>query len=307
MATRRLIFAKLALFAAVQVPHQASAQFTDPHSYDNTPVGTNQIEVSYAYLHANASIDSSLVITGAKIGLNQATIDYTHYFSVIHRVAWVQGAVPVARLGGSINGTNINGSVTGLGDSSYQAAMLLKGGPALNTAQFDNYQPTTTLGVSLTVTAPTGSYDANKILNLGSDRWSFKPELAISRPFGPKQSWQVELYANAYFYTDNTSYHGRQVLSQEPLPGLEGHFSHAFHERLWLSLDTRYSFRATTFVDRVDQKNPQRNFILGAEVNVSLNHSSSLVFELGKALVHQNGPAISGLSIKYDYTWAKRK
>src|SRR5690242_3642581 len=50
---------------------QACAQFTDAHNYDNTPAGINQIELNYSYVHANASIDSSLVIEGAKLNLYQ--------------------------------------------------------------------------------------------------------------------------------------------------------------------------------------------------------------------------------------------
>ena len=33
---------------------QVFAQFTDPRTYDNSPVGINQLELSYAYAHANA-------------------------------------------------------------------------------------------------------------------------------------------------------------------------------------------------------------------------------------------------------------
>ena len=174
------------------------------------------------------------------------------------------------------------------GDSSYAAGILLKGGPALSLAEFEKFKPTTTVGASLTVTAPTGSYNAKKILNLGSDRCSFKPELAVSFPLGPEQKWEVEAYGNVYFYTDNTSYHGSEILRQGPLPGLEGHMSYSFNDRLWISLDTRYSFRGSTRVNGVDQNNPQRNFILGSEVNISLN-----------------GPSVVGFSVKYDYTWGR--
>ena len=301
---KRLLFACLAV-TVLHVAVQACAQFTDAHSYDNTPVAINQLELAYTYVHANASIDTSLVITGAKFNLNQGMIDYTRYFGLWHRLTWVEAGVPVAGLNGSISGTDIRGSVTGAGDSSYALGMLLKGGPALSVAQFENYKPTTTLGVSLTITAPTGLYRPNKILNLGSDRWSFKPEIALSHPFGPEQKWQVDAYANTYFYTDNTSYHGREILRQQPLPGLEGHISYAFNDSLWVSLDTRYSFRGTTFVNRVDQNNAQQNFILGSEMNVSINSQNSLLFEFAKALVHQNGPALVGFSVKYDYTWGK--
>jgi hypothetical protein len=301
---RRLLLAWCAL-AVLHGPDEARAQFTDAHNYDNTPVGVNQLELGYAFAHANASIDPSLVIPGANLDLNQGIIDYTHYFGLFDRLTWVQAALPVARLGGSITGSNIESSIAGSGDSSYALAMLLKGGPALSVAQFDHYRPTTTLGVSFSFTAPTGLYNADKILNLGSDRWSFKPEMALSHPFGPEQKWQLDAYANAYFYTDNTSYHGREILRQEPLAGLEGHLSYSFNDNLWGSLDTRYSFRGTTFVDGADQNNAQQNVMFGSEMNLSINSRHSLLFEFVKAVVHQNSPAVVGFSVKYDYTWGR--
>ena len=87
---KRLLLACLAL-AVHHVPHQARAQFTDAHSYDNTPVGINQLELSYAYVRSDTSIDTSLVITGAKLNLNQGTIGYTRYFGVWHRLMWGGG------------------------------------------------------------------------------------------------------------------------------------------------------------------------------------------------------------------------
>jgi hypothetical protein len=301
---KRLAFVCLAV-AVVYIPDRLYAQFTDPRNYENTPVGVNQFELAYAYAHSNASVDTSLIITGAQLNLNQGIIDYTRYFSFFRRTAWIEGTLPLAGLSGSVSGTNIRGSVTGAGDSSYQLAMLVKGGPALNVTQFESYTPTSSVGVSLTISAPTGRYDANKILNLGSGRWSFKPEIGISHPFGPQQRWVVDGYANAYFFTDNTSYRGREILRQEPLSGLEGHVSYSFTPNLVAALDTRYSFRGNTFVNDLNQNNAQQNFVLGSEVNVSLNPQNLLVFEFGKALVHQNSPTATGFALKYFYSWGK--
>jgi len=44
------------------VLRQACGQSSDPYSYD-TPVGISHIELSYAYVRANASIDTALAIT----------------------------------------------------------------------------------------------------------------------------------------------------------------------------------------------------------------------------------------------------
>src|SRR5215470_13321168 len=127
---KRLLLPCLVL-AVVHIPKQACAQFNDPRAYENTPVGTNQLELGYTYVHANASLDTSLVVAGAKLNVNQGIINYTRYFGFFHRLMWVEAGVPVAGLSGSISGTNIQGSTTGAGDSSYSVAMLLKGGPAL--------------------------------------------------------------------------------------------------------------------------------------------------------------------------------
>jgi len=281
------------------------AQFADPRLYTNSPVGTNQIELLYAYARSNTSIDSSLIVGGAKFHLNQGVVTYTRYFGLKDHLAWVEPSLPIAGLSGSISGTNISGSVTGTGDSSYQTGMLLKGGPALSVAEFESYKPTTSIGVSLTVTAPTGKYDENKLLNLGTARWSFKPEIGVCQPFGRAQRWEIDAYANSYFFTDNTTYRGIEILKQRPLPGLEAHLSYSFNDAVWASVDTRYSFRGDTLVSGVGQNNGQRNFIVGSEVNVSLNPRSTLVFVLAKAAVHHNGPSITGFSVRYDYTWGK--
>jgi hypothetical protein len=155
------------------------------------------------------------------------------------------------------------------------------------------------------MTAPTGLYRPQKVVNLGSERWSFNPEIGLSHPFGQEQKWEFDAYGNVYFYTDNTSYHGKNILTQRPLPGLEGHISYSFNDSIWASLDTRYSFHGTTLVNGINDNNPQQNVVLGCEMNVSINSRNSLLFEFAKALVHQNGPALTVFSVSYDYVWGK--
>ena len=89
MPRARLDFSALA-FA---LPWPARAQFTDPRNYENVPVGLNQLEMTYAYSQANTSIDPAIVIVGAKLNLSQTIIGYTRYFSLFHRMAWVEPSV----------------------------------------------------------------------------------------------------------------------------------------------------------------------------------------------------------------------
>ena len=88
----RFLFVWL-IISVLGFPEHSYAQFTDAHNYDNTPVGVNQIELSYAYSHGNASVDTSLIITGGKLNLDQGMISYTRYFGLANRLTWVSAGV----------------------------------------------------------------------------------------------------------------------------------------------------------------------------------------------------------------------
>jgi len=286
-------------------PGALYAQFTDPRTYANSPVGIGQIELDYAYGKADASVDTSLVVVNSQLKLNMGTVAYTRDFSLLHHLAFAKAMVPLAHLSGSVAGTNIAGSVAGPADSSLELGTLLKGGKALSAAEFSTYQPTTTWGVSLLVTAPTGQYDAEKLLNLGSDRWSFRPEMALSHPFGRDRRWEVDAYFNVAFFSDNTAYRGKEVLRQDPLAGVETHISYGFAPSLWASLDARYAFRGDMFVDRVDQHDPQEGVIMGSEAAWSPTSRSSVVLVFAKAIVHKNAPDYTGVLVKVAYSWGQ--
>ena len=57
--------------------------------------------------------------------------------------------------------------------------------------EFASYEQDTTLGLSLVVVSPGGQYDASRLVNLGSNRWAFKPELGLSKRIG---RWYIDLY-----------------------------------------------------------------------------------------------------------------
>jgi hypothetical protein len=294
----------VAASAALCFPRALYAQFTDARTYSEGRVGLNSLEFTYAYVRANASIDTSLVVGSANLGLNKGTLSYTHNFGMFGQMAWVTANVPFASLEGSVAAGNTSGSTSGMGDSSLELAVLLKGGRALSAADLATYTRTLIVGMSLTVGAPTGQYDGNKVLNLGSHRWSFKPELGISYPFGAERKWEVDGYINVYFFTDNTAFQGMEILHQEPLPGVEAHLSYSVTPSLWVSLDTRYAFRGETVVDGLEQNNPQENLILGAEASWAPDSHNSLDIVFAKALVHKNAPAFTGVSLSYIYSWS---
>ena len=91
--------------------------------------------------------------------------------------------------------------------------MLLYGGPALSLDEFRDFQPDVIIGTMLEVTAPIGQYDSDKLLNVGTNRWSFKPEIGISKTLGPLT---LELASGVRFYTDNNDFLDGQTSASQP-------------------------------------------------------------------------------------------
>ena len=57
-------------------------------------------------------------------------------------------------------------------------------------------------GASLAIAFPTGEYFADKLVNLGTNRWASKPEVGVSYPRGP---WTLEFYGGGWFFTRNST------------------------------------------------------------------------------------------------------
>ena len=88
---RRRLSAFVAIIL-VCVPGVVYGQFTDPRTYANTPAGVNQLELNYGHATADDSIDTSLVIAGSHLEINEAPVAYTRTFGIMHRLAWVKAA-----------------------------------------------------------------------------------------------------------------------------------------------------------------------------------------------------------------------
>jgi hypothetical protein len=71
MLTQRLSPAPAAIaIAALCFPGVLHAQFTGARTYAQGPVDLNELEFTYEYASANASIDTSLVVGSANLDLN---------------------------------------------------------------------------------------------------------------------------------------------------------------------------------------------------------------------------------------------
>lgn len=184
-------------------------QSLEPRSYSNTPVGLNFLLVGYDYGEGEVSFDPAVPLTDAHINLNTEVVAFNRSFDAWGDSAKYTIVLPVVDLDGSalFAGEPKSRQVTGIADPQFKVAVNLYGSPALSLPEFRNYHQDLIVGTSLQITAPLGQYNSSKLINIGSDRWSFKPELGLSKAVGP---WTFDWYNSATFYTEKQQFHERR-------------------------------------------------------------------------------------------------
>jgi hypothetical protein len=216
----------------------AHAQDLEPRAYSNAPVGLNFLILGYGYSHGEVGFESSIPIKGAELTTNSAFVGYGHVFGLFGRTTKLDVVLPYAWISGraTILGQALDRDISGLGDPRVRLSALLYGGPALSMPEFADYTPGFILGASVSVTAPLGEYDSSRLLNVGTNRWSVKPELGFSQTFGPVT---LELAPSVTFYTENNDFVGHK-LTKEPIYAVQGHV--IYHTRIgfWAAVDGTY-------------------------------------------------------------------
>jgi len=148
--------------------------------------------------------------------------------------------------------------------------------PALNVKEYAAYKHKTFSLTSYTRIWYPGSYDKNKNLNLGSNRFTFELGLPMNiylNKKNPKRATWLEVYPAIHLYsanTDPTNITGADKTEQLPLFTLENHLSHNFTDKFWASLDLRYQYGGELKADDVKQNNQINALAGGATVGYQI-------------------------------------
>jgi hypothetical protein len=256
-ANRFALCVTLGIIASVLGAH-AKAQEAEPRSYSNTPVGLNFLIAGYAYSEGKMAFDPDLAIADAKFHSNTEVLAYVRSFDFVGQSAKFDVIVPASSFAahGLANGQPQVREMSGLGDPRFRVSVNLFGAPALAVKDFANYRQNLIVGVSLQVSAPLGQYDDSKLLNLGNNPWSFRPELGISKAWGP---WTFDVAPSVTFFSANTDFLGGNTFSQAPIYALQGHILYTFQSGIWMALDGIYFAGGRTALNGVNSDNEQVN------------------------------------------------
>lgn len=262
----------LALLAGVSA---CRAQEIEPRAYANIPIGLNFVAAGYVYSAGDIAVDSSVPLEDASLRVHGTFLGYVRSFDFFGRSANVAVAVPYAWLSGSatFRGDQVEREVSGFGDPRLRVAVNLYGAPAMSLEEFKDYRQDLIIGVSVTVSAPLGQYDSDKLLNIGTNRWAVKPEVGLSKAWGP---FILETAFGVVFFTENDDFLRGRTLERAPIYSLQGHFIYNIYRGIWTAFDVVGYRGGRTTVNGKEGDDIHENVRVGVTLSFPVTHRSSI-------------------------------
>jgi hypothetical protein len=303
---------RLALLAALVLSTAPllCGQTLAPRAYSITPVDSNAVTVTQSVNYGGVLFDASSPITDSSGTIFVTVPTYYHALNFFGRSSNVTVGLPYML--GSFQALVVDQRQStyrsGLGDGAVRFSVNLMGGPAMKLPEFAKWKQKRLLGASVVVQVPTGQYDSRLLINVGTSRWAFKPELGYSDRHG---NWLVDVYGGVWFFTKtaeffshNSFVSGTQSKTQEPIEIMEAHLSYDFKPRLWVSLDGNFWYGGRISLNGVENRGTlQRNSRIGATAAVPITKHQSLKFSYDRGAVTRFGGKFQSVQVAWQYGW----
>jgi len=290
--------------AVLLLPPGASAQELEPGAYWPIPTGINVVTVANSFNWGDLAFDPSAPIDEASARINTTALAFTRAFNLAGRSANAGVMVPI--IGGHLEGRYLGEPAAvdrfGLGDPRFRLGMNLYGAPSMTPKAFASYNRRTIVGLSVTVAPPLGQYDNTKLINLGANRWSIKPELGLSRAYGP---WVIEAMAGVWLFTDNDDFLGGRTREQAPIVATQAHLTYKFTRGMWLAADVNYFTGGRTTLAGKQNLDLQRNSRIGATFSRALDRRQAIRISASRGAYTTIGADFISIAASYNYAWAR--
>jgi hypothetical protein len=241
----------------------SGAQELEPRAYSPSLVGANFVLGSVGRSAGEILFEPLLDVHDVEADLWVSTFGFGRTFDLAGRQARVLAVFPAAwgAVTGDVGAQPQRRDLSGLVDPRLKLTVGLFGAPAMTRTEFAHAPQRTTIGASVTIVPPWGQYDLEQLVNLGYNRWAFKPEIGVSRPLG---RWTLEGYAGVWLFTTNTAYYpGVARRKQDAIVSLQAHVARALPRRIWVAFDATWFAGGVTRIERIPNSDYQRNTRLG--------------------------------------------
>ena len=299
---RFVYFKLIGIIALLFMITTAQAQDIEPRSYSNAPIGMNFLVAGYVYSEGKMAFDPSVPITNARFHVNNGVLAYAHSLDVWGKTAKFDVILPYGHFSahGLVDFQDRTREMSGLGDPRFRFSLNIYGAPALSVKEFAAYRQDLIVGVSMQVSAPLGQYDESKLLNLGNNRWSFKPELGISKAWG---QWTLELVPSATFYTDNSDFYNGGTFGQAPIYSVQTNIIYSFKSGIWLALGSTYFTGGRTSLNGVKADNEQTSTRAGLTLALPVDRNNSVKLYASTGVTTRTGSEFNSVGIAWQFRW----
>lgn len=291
----------MALLASL-LTQAADAQELEPRAYSNLPMGLNFLAAGYAHSQGGLSTDPSLPLTDAHLKIDTGVVAYVRGIDLWGNSGKFDVIAPYSHLSGTalVAGQPRERVISGAGDPRFRLSVNFYGAPALTLNEYRSYQPDLVIGASVQVTAPWGQYDASRAVNLGTHRWSIKPDIGFSKAFAP---FTVDLTAGVTLFSRNDDYFGGQALEQAPLYSAQVNLSRDFGGGIWAALGATFYRGGRTTVDGAPKDNALSNSRLGLTVAVPIDRYWAIKFNASSGISTRTGTNFDTAGVVLQYRW----
>lgn len=249
----------------------ASGQDLEPRRWTPMPAGMEVLGAGFGVTRGDVFFDPALQIEDAELEAQTIALSYVHAFRLGGRLARFDVVVPWQniRYEGLLEGMPATTARVGLMDTAFRLSVILAGARPDPAAKAQ-----TVIGAALMVVAPFGEYDGAKLINLGQNRWVFRPQAGIVHTRG---RWSWELTGSAYFYTDNNDFYGNVTREQDPLLELQGHIVYSLpRQGHWLSLSAGYGGNGNSIINGNRVDDDMRQMLTSLSWGMPLGKAQSL-------------------------------
>lgn len=292
-------------FATATLP--AFSQDIEPRRWSHLPIGANFAGAAYAYTTGEITLNPVLRIDDGEFDLQTVAIKYIRSFEFLGKSARID-LMQLYQSGtwsGLLDGVPTSVDRDGWSDTAIRFAVNLYGAPPLAGKEFAEYRAAadceTIVGAGLVAQLPTGEYLEDKLINLGSNRYTFTPQFGVVHNRG---HWSMELSSSASFATDNDDFFNGKTLEEDCYFIGQGHLIYTYLPGLWISASTGYGYGGQSTIDGKSTGDRQGNFGWGLAMGIPVNRIMGFKLAyVGTHTLEKTGADTDTFSIALSVMW----
>jgi hypothetical protein len=176
-----------------------------------------------------------------------------------------------------------------------RCAVNVVGAPPLRGSEFAEYRASTEcetiVGLGLEVQIPTGQYFPDKLINLGTNRFTFRPQFGVVHRRGP---WTGEVTTSSWIYSDNDEFFKGNHLEQAPLHTIQTSIDYTFQPGLWFGGGLAFGLGGKSTVNGLQKDDPRDTVIWGLALGYPISK------QLGGQLTYLSQRTLTDVGVDSD-------